>query len=304
MLQQLTYLLRKLKLRTSVNLVLSITFITGIIISGVVLGFVLNNQAQGQITAEARVLLKTIDEIRNYTENQIRPELERVHDEFLPQTIPSYAARETFENLRKDDVWGSYFYKEATLNPTNLRDKADDFESGIIETFRQKSNLMEQAGFENTRNGKLFYLAHPITITQASCLECHSTPDVAPASMIARYGDVNGFGWQMNETVGAKILYVPAGQILQKARQYFFLIMGIFTAILCLTTVLINQWLRQFVVSPITRITKIADAISTGDLKAEFEEKFSNEIGSLAAAFTRMKTSLVIAMERLQKYRS
>ena len=50
-------------------------------------------------------------------------------------------------------------------------------------------------------------------------------------------------------------------------------------------------------------MTRVAEAVSTGEMDAAFEQISNDEVGRLAAAFTRMKTSLAIAMKRLEKYR-
>jgi HAMP domain-containing protein len=304
MLQKLNEVFKNIKLGQQISILLSLVFLVGLLLSGVALHLILYNHAQHQIAGEAAVLLKTMKAIRDYTNTQFTPELEeRSVAEFLPQTIPSYTAREIFEMLRKDPTWQNYFYKEATLNPTNIRDKADSFEVEIINRFRQDSNLQELSGFQSTPNGELFYIATPIKIEQPSCLECHSTPDRAPKSMLARYGSENGFGWQLNEIVGAKTIYVPGNIVFQKARQSFVVVMGTVIGILAVAIWLVNGWLKRSVVRPLSQITQVAEALSTGDLEAEFETQYNDEIGTLARAFTRMKTSLVLAMKRLERYR-
>ena len=49
---------------------------------------------------------------------------------FLPQSVPSYAATQNFLKLREQHP--EYAYKEATLNPTNPRDRAADWEADIV----------------------------------------------------------------------------------------------------------------------------------------------------------------------------
>ena len=115
-----------------------------------------------------------------------------------------------FEKLRTDDAYREFSYKEATLNPTNLRDKADSFEQEIVGRFRKEINLKELRGFRSLPKGDLFYIARPLAISKASCLECHSVPEAAPKSMIQRYGSDNGFGWKLNDIVGTQIISVPA----------------------------------------------------------------------------------------------
>jgi hypothetical protein len=39
-----------------------------------------------------------------------------------------------FERLRQTETYANFSYKDATLNPTNPKDKADDFETALIET--------------------------------------------------------------------------------------------------------------------------------------------------------------------------
>src|SRR5664280_70215 len=77
-----------------------------------------------------------------------------------------------------------YTYKEATLNPTNPRDRTVDWEADIVNAFRANEKLPELIGERDAPLGRALYLAHPIKIIDAGCLSCHTTPDVAPASMI------------------------------------------------------------------------------------------------------------------------
>ncbi len=304
MLEQLKLILSNLKLGKKFTILLLLVFLGGIAVSGAVFAAILNYTAQNQITSEALILFKTINSIRDYTDTQVNPELaERLETEFLPQSVPAYSAREVFEKLRTDEDFSEYFYKEATLNPSNLRDKTDRFETEIVERFRENQNLKELRGFRSVPSGELFYIARPIPITKASCLECHSTPDRAPKSMIERYGTANGFGWKLNEIIGAQVIYVPASQVFQIARQSFILVMGIVVVIFAAAIFLVNLWLKRYVVRPLNRMTQVAEAVSTGDMEAEFEQKSNDEVGSLAQAFTRMKTSLTIALKRLEQYR-
>lgn len=141
-------------------------------------------------------------------------------------------------------------------------------------------------------------------ISDARCLECHSTPDKAPKGQIDRYGSVNGFGWKLNEIVGAQIISVPASKVFESARQSVFLLMGIVVVVFAAAIFMVNYWLNRYVVQPLNRIARVAEEVSVGNMDAEFEQISSNdEVGNLAAAFSRMKTSLAIAMKRLAQYR-
>ncbi|MBD2107441.1 DUF3365 domain-containing protein [Nodosilinea sp. FACHB-13] len=296
--------LANLQLGQKFTLLLVLVFLGGIIVSSVALSSVLNRNAQAQLTTNALMLMETMNSVRDYTTNQVNPELaDRLAVEFLPETIPAYSAREVFETFRGNPIYADFFYKEATLNPTNLRDKADSFEAQLVEQFKQQGNAHETSGFRSTPAGDIYYIARPIKITKPSCLECHSTPAAAPASMIGRYGANNGFGWHLDEIIGAQMISVPAEKVLKSARQSLVLILGIFVIAFSLAIVLVNLWLKRYVVRPLNRMALAAEAASMGDPVAEFSQDSNDEVGKLAVAFNRMQMSLQMAMQRLERYR-
>ncbi|HAX79350.1 MAG TPA: histidine kinase [Cyanobacteria bacterium UBA11372] len=294
------------KLAKKLTLLLSFVFIVGIILSGLALASILNYKAQNEISTKALLLSETINSIRKYTSTEVAPELttRSTPDEFLAQTIPSYSVRKIFENLQKsDDLYRGFYYKSAMLNPSNLQDKADAFETAIVEQFRQNQTLKELQGFRGVGNQDFFYIARPLSLTESSCLRCHGTPEFAPKKMIEIYGTTNGFNWPLNEVIGTQIVSVPASQILQNARQSFVLVMGVVAIVFAVTILITNLWLKLFIVRPIKKIAQVAEAVSTGDMEAEFEKVSNDEVGNLAEAFTRMKLSLAMAIKRFDRYR-
>jgi hypothetical protein len=127
--------------------------------------------------------------------------------EFFPQSIPFYASTENFNYFRGQ--YPNYAYKEAALNPTNLRDRTTDWEADVVNIFRNDPARTEVTGRRETPEGMSLYLCAPIRVDDESCLTCHSTPEKAPVEMVKSYGATNGFGWKLNEVVGAQILSVP-----------------------------------------------------------------------------------------------
>jgi HAMP domain-containing protein len=302
MLTYIESILKNLKLGKKFTILLLLVFAWGVVFSGIALATLLERNAQNEITSKALILLATMDSVRDYTRNQVKPELDdKLKYEFLPQAIGPFAARKVFEQLHADKAYSEFFYKEATLNPLNIRDKADDFETELVERFRTETALKELTGSRSLFGEDLFYIARPLRVTESSCLECHSTPDVAPKSMIERYGTTHGFGWKLNQIVGAQIISIPTSALFQKARQSFVLIMGTVVGVFATAILMVSFWLRRYVVRPLNRMTRVAEAVSTGDTNAEFEGVSKDEVGSLAEAFTRMKTSLAIAMKMLEQ---
>jgi HAMP domain-containing protein len=295
-------MLNRLRLGTKLNLILLVVFLIIVVVNGIILSQILQKNAEQEITSKAALLIETMGSVRDYTSAQINPELAprlETEDQFLPQTVPGYAAREVFDNLRKREQYRDFFYKEATLNPTNLRDKSDPFESEIVNQFRKQSTLKELSGFRSLPGGDIFYVARPIAISNETCLRCHSTPAAAPKSQLITYGSDNGFGWKLNEIVGAKIVSVPASKILADARRLQFLVIGILTVGCVLAIIILNLFLRISVVKPLTEMSQWSKALSTGNTNAEFEHPAKDEIGLLAASLNRLKVSLEMAMNML-----
>jgi HAMP domain-containing protein len=297
-------LLQKLKLGPRFNLLLALVFTGGFILSGVALSQVLQDRAQAEVTTKAQILIQTMNSVRDYTTNHIQPLLNpqlETASAFIPETVPAYSATEVFQNLRKKEDYRGFFYKEATINPTNLRDKADAFEVSLVERFRNEPNTKSVSGFRDLRGGRIFYIARPLAIKKESCLRCHSTPEKAPKSQITTYGSENGFGWKLNDIIAAQIISVPAEDVLNNAWRFLGIIMAILLGVFLVLVFVINYFLRQSVIRPIRRMARTAEAVSMGELAAEFEQKSEDEIGALAAAFNRMKSSLEISMNLLNK---
>src|SRR5207248_1811720 len=89
--------------------------------------------------------------------------------------------------------------REATLNPTNPANKAVDWEADIVNAFRNGTVKSPLFGERDTPNGRMLFLAKPLKVGAAGCLRCHDTAEVAPPTMIAKYGSAGGFGWKLGE---------------------------------------------------------------------------------------------------------
>ena len=289
-----------MKLIWKFNLVLLGIFVLGFVIAGYVSYRVLQANAREEIVQNARLMMEAALSSRTYTNTEVKPLLEtQLKYAFLPQTVPAYAATEMFNEMRKTHP--DYGYKEATLNPTNPRDRASDWEADIVNTFRQSKDNVEMVGERDTPTGRALYLARPIQITSAACLVCHSTIEVAPKTMTDLYGPANGFGWKMNEVIGAQVVSVPMSVPIKRADETFRTFMLSLAGVFVVTFVLLNVMLHLMVIRRVTRLSAIADQVSLGNMDAgDFRTRSSDEIGVLTEALGRMKVSLVQAMKMLE----
>ena len=289
-----------MKLMWKFNAALAAVFIIGLLVTGLVSYGVLQANAREEILDNARVMMESALSSRSYTNAQIKPLLEtQLRYSFLPQSVPDYAATEQFNDLRKK--YPDYSYKEATLNPTNPRDRATDWEADVVNQFRNGQAKAELVGERETPNGKSLYLARPIQITDAACLACHNTVAEAPKTMVELYGPANGFGWKLNEIIGAQIVSVPSALPIQRANHTFKIFMLLVTLVLIVTFILINVMLHSIVIQRVKALAKSADDVSLGNVEsAEFRDKSKDEIGVLTQAVGRMNKSLVQAIKMLE----
>lgn len=286
-------------LRLKFNLVLIVVFIGGLAAAGYVSRQLLQENARDEVVRDARLMMEAASSMRTYTVDQIRPHLiKQLEEVFLPQTVPAYAATETINNLRKK--YTDYSYKEATLNPTNPRDRTSDWEADVVNRFRNYADVKEVVGERQSSTGRNLFIAKPIQITNPACLQCHTTAAMAPPTMVKIYGEANGFGWKHMEIVGAQIVTVPMDVPLAKAERAFSTFMASLTAVFVAVFIVLNVMLSWLIVRPIRRMSESADKISTGDFEEpEFNEKGKDEVAVLGSSFNRMRRSLEKAMQMI-----
>ena len=289
-----------MKLIWKFNLVLLGIFLLGFLIAGFISYRALQANAREEILQNARLMMESALSARDYTIAQVKPLLEtQMKYKFLPQTVPAYAATEQFNELRKKHP--DYAYKEATLNPSNPRNRASDWEADVVNVFRNTAATTEIIGERDTPTGRSLYLARPIQVKSPSCLDCHSTVDAAPKTMLDLYGNANGFGWKMQEIIGAQIVSVPMTVPIERAQKTFTTFMGSLAVVFVAIFVLLNLMLYSMVIRRVTHLAGIADQVSLGNMDAgDFKTKSKDEIGVLTEAMGRMKASLVQAMKMLE----
>lgn len=288
-------------LRLKFNLVLVVVFLAGFAAAGFVSRELLQDNAREEVLRNARLMMETALSVRTYTVEQIKPHLDQqLQNVFLPQTVPAYAATETINQIQKK--YRNYGYKEATLNPTNPRDRATDWEADLVQKFRQRSDTQEIVAERTGGTGRVLYIAKPIQITNAACLQCHSVPAAAPASMLKIYGEANGFGWKHNEIIGAQVVTVPMDVPILNADRAFKTFMVSLAVVFGVVFVVLNLMLSWLIVRPIRQMSQAADKVSTGDFDVpEFSDGGKDEMSVLGNSFNRMRRSLEKAMQMIER---
>jgi HAMP domain-containing protein len=290
-----------MKIRWKIDLAMAGAFLIGLVLAGFGAYQILRTNAIEASREAAKIIMEEASADRSYTSDSIKPLLEQqMKVQFLPHSIPSFSALSIFKIVRQK--LPDYTYREPTLNPTNLNDRAIDWEADIINGFRDDASKAETMITRDTPGGQFLVLARPLKIGSQACLSCHSTPEAAPATMVALYGSQNGFGWKQGEIVGAQVVSIPLGVPLARAYQALLWFMLALAGTFVVIIVIVDLLLRALVVKPVAEISEMADKVSMGQLDTpEYVRNSNDEIGSLSKSFNRMRRSLQNAMKMLEE---
>ena len=288
-----------MKLQTRLSLVVLIIFLCGWLIAGLTVYTMEQKNAQAGTIHTAEILLNMAMASRSYTVEEIKPLLvNKDEEEFPPQASPSYANRQIFARLSKE--FRSYAYEERAINPTNPKDLAEGWQVELIQEFLSHPELKELTGERTTQTGdEILYIAQPIRIKEASCLECHGNPDKAPASLIKTYGSLHGFGWKLNEIVGTKLISVPISIPQKNAQEeissYLLLMASIFLVAYTTVGLIVKNW----ILSPLDTISRLVEQISLSNFESlHLPDSISDydEFGKLNNSVNRLLRSLERAL--------
>ena len=290
-----------MKIRWKIDLAISGAFLVGLVLAGAGAYKILTENAQEDSLQNARIMLEEAGAVRTYTAENIKPLLDpQIKVQFLPQVVSAYSALTTFNMVHKK--LPDYTYREPTLNPTNVNDRALDWEADVINGFRDDPSKQEQVIVRETPSGQFLVLARPLKVSSEACLTCHSTPENAPATMLALYGSQHGFGWKPGETVAAQLVSIPMAVPLSRAYHALLWFMLALAGTFIVTIILVDFLLRALITKPIAEISEMANKVSMGQLDApEYVRDTRDEIGSLLASFNRMRRSLQNAMKMLEE---
>jgi HAMP domain-containing protein len=292
-----------MRLLAKFSLIFAIVFGLGLGAAAALFHRSLQRSAREQVLHHAQVMMETALAMRHYTTEQVGPVLKELtrgppgsnEDDvfgelcarrlattrvFRPQSVPAFAATEVFSYLRRS--YPEYSYKEASLNPTNPRNRVVDWEEDLINVFRTRPELTWLDGERATPLGR--------------------SPAAAPRDMVELYGPANGFGWKENDVIAAQIISVPVSLPVEMARRSFREILVSLGVVGLVTLAVLDLVLYLAVVRPVGRFARRADEISMGQLDVpELPVRGRDEISLLAAAFNRMHRSLAAAMKLLEK---
>lgn len=227
------------------NLLFVLVFLAGLLVSGFIARKLLNEEVHEETVQSALLMMESALAVRSFTIDEVQPLLSAGNERnFQSASVPAYAATQTFKRFQKKYPY--FRYREAVLNPTNRDNLASDWERTLIEQFKRDPEQRELVGEHSTEHGPALYVARPIRIANPACLACHSTPGAAPASLVRKYGDRGGFGWQLNELIGVQLISVPTAVPAAHGDRLFSVFLGMYVGVFGVLLVVLNIPIRRW----------------------------------------------------------
>ncbi len=203
------------------------TFVVAVLLLAAVLVDYFDKQA---FQAEARHRVEVVNQlgkaVRTYCKETLRPAVQARTNELILEAMSStFVTRGVFQAFNRN--MPEYQYRQAVLNPLNPQNKADEFERRLIEQFRGDPRLGELSGYRQHRGRQSYYVARPIVV-EKRCLQCHRSPQTAPAELVRRYGTKSGYGWKEGEVAGALLVYAPTEDLVAQYAWIRYTVWGVF----------------------------------------------------------------------------
>lgn len=228
----------------------------------------------------------------------IKEEMMTDKDKFIPELMSRFVVTRMEYDIFAETQKG-YKFKQATIDPLWPDNKADADELKIIQYFASNPSSKEQEGIVTKGGEQFFYAAKPVKIDKEFCLNCHGDPANAPKDQLDIYGADHGYNWQLDDTVGASMIYVAISPALDLAKKSALKIFILGIGCLLVTIVCIWVFFDKAVVGPIVRLSETAKDISIGkNLCDSVHSDAKDEIGILANSIDRMRISVNKLLKR------
>lgn len=230
-------------------------------------GYYLNTLLEKEALSDAKKIARTILDrdlaTHQYLTSTLKPLLFKAFEEafgapppFDPHWMSStYVIRE-INHFSKMFTSGDYYAKNAQINARNPKNEADAFERDFLQQVAADPTKNRWEGIRQFNDQPFYVFMEVSEFYSDPCLRCHSTPEAAPAGLVAYYGDQRGFGHQLGEPAGVKSLRIPMANM---SRFTGYLTPGMIGVLLIIGSfvILIQAALSHFFVSrPLRRLVR------------------------------------------------
>ena len=270
----------------------------------------LQHQALTSVYNKTQIYLTAASSIRSYVKDTLRPKITKTlpSDQFILEAMStSYISRQIMNNLKQS--YPEFNYRRTALNPRNLGNLADEFESGMLQWFTENPDEKQWAGMIK-KQGKTFYARMMPIRAEQTCLTCHGNPLDAPRELKEMYGTTRSYGYKVGDIVGADTIYIPmdATNLLIKEKTAWVFLFGFVSlfSLFALFALLFNRT----VVHQLKRLLNTFKIIYSDDPQVQhlIGTSSKDEINQIRSAFENVAANLKTAHDEVKeseaKYRT
>ena len=272
------------------------------VIVSVALGFLINDQQQKLAISQARQTAQAISqqiraERQVYTD-KVLGKMRRDGMEFKMADMKTLDAAghvplpASFVHLTSDIVNAQGLHKADLLSLWNVNpDKKPrtPFENEALTYLvtHPTENRVDVSGSD--ADARFTYVTADVATAQL-CVDCHNALPTSPRK-----------DFRLNDVMGGLVISLPLDKSFATAKGNALVLTGTLVAVFTLMLVIVAfiQW--RFVSKPLVMLERAADRISLGELDEPVAVTTHDEVGSLGAAFERMRLSLAAAMASMDK---
>lgn len=168
-----------------------------------------------------------IEEVQKPVFYQLKKDGKLYNEFFMPEVLSfTFIARGIKDEYNKQRVkinQEPIYFKLASDNPRNPINEADEKELAVLNQINEKKITDIKEVIEE-KGQKFLYVALPVQANKASCMQCHSTPDIAPKELVQRYGEKAGFYEDINKTRAIISIKAPLKDELKDANKLFIIL--------------------------------------------------------------------------------
>ena len=280
----------------------TLAFVLGMLIPGLLGYRLLLRQAERETHEKALVTLGLLSAIRyNSDDGGLAQAATRKGDTVHPGAKVTKQIVGRYEAGRHED---SFRYRRVALMAADSRSRPDAYEARLIRAFAANTRISETEEEIHEAGHDYHVLARPVTVSQERCLSCHGSAKSAQAGRVKQYGKTASFGWTKGQVIGADVLYLPSEFPRTQAAAIFWSVswcVGILALVCC---VILFARSHVLIMRPVARMLSASEAVRKGEWPAWSDDRFPDELASLASSFHATTLRLREKIVREEKLRA
>ena len=214
----------------------------------------------------------------------------------------SYAVHRIQEGFGDNLDGISYYYREAAVGARNPESEADEVEAAYFSSMADGSVAPEVREVREFDGEPYFVVMQRGEVFEDACMPCHSTPDVAPAQLVATYGPTAGFNKRAGDVASVISVRVPLGEAYHAADLTALGIIVELLIVMLISFGAVYLFNRRYLLHPLDVVRDTARAVANEELPlgTRIEVDAAREVEELADAFSTMSERLAATIDTLE----